>query len=482
MRLNRKDNTAGIYHTNQFCITLPPMTTMFDESGLIFNALQTISDKKTYSSFVHEYFHYVHNLSTVSGFMTFLIFQSLLSEFWKCLREDGSSKGSNDFSDDDNRIFRELINELTFYNGDVEPIGITADDNIVEMNVINITETSKARKIYGKDIIRDIIIIKFHVKFDTGQTKDIDFQLGDAAIDEGLAYEIDRFVAAEIDDKGRSSITDDAPPFPYSVLRILSEHLVPSGMPIISRLACAKLSLLSVNPAKMLIMLLKDYEKIKGVDGFDKENQILSKLWANAQEGATQAINTIINTEIPGFLEMHEGRGIIEDSIKALSDLYKKLLQARLKDPFYDLKPFDKNNCDIPQLTAFMKNVAPCSVIQQRKGCHSKLERDILLSFTPEYRSPKGYSLNNVLSPLHAQMHFLLQHLSISNFEESVRHRRNCCPFYTSCNLPNRKKKASLCLREPWKTYKSKNDNCWYGTAVASTLGKTQVLSIKNQM
>jgi len=483
MRIVNKDNTAGVYHTNRFCITLPPITDIFDETGFKLGNLSVADNRDKFSSFIHEYYHYLHNLSTVSGFMSFLIFQELLAIFWKCLNSSGISEGQVNFTSTDEAFVTELLAEMKYYNGDTESPQHIDQDRIQSCKIVNLLETKNIRTIKGKDVEKETIIITFAIQYDTGNSVSFDYQFGDNAIDEGIAYEIDRFVAAATTPAGGSIIDDNAPQFPYLVLRYLSEYIVHSGMPIISRISCAKLALLTANPGKAFVSLLKDYENIKAAEPAIEEKVILDRLWKNIQTTAIQAIDTLLNIEIPSLEKMHESRGIIGPTMKKLMQMFRSLLTGRKDNPFFDLYPFMNNKCDLPMLEFLLNTIVPCSIIQERKGDDNSIERDILLSFTPkkeqeiEIDSDK-YTLSNLFAPLNTQLCYLLSHITLSGFVQSNPDDENKCPFYTCCNLPHRKANQEVCKREPWKAYIDNGNNCWYGTAVASTLGNVKVTKI----
>ncbi|HSY23451.1 MAG TPA: hypothetical protein VK841_15095, partial [Polyangiaceae bacterium] len=53
----------ALYETHRFCIHLPPEASLIDECGVPKSRL----DADTLATFLHEYTHFTHNVSTLAG-------------------------------------------------------------------------------------------------------------------------------------------------------------------------------------------------------------------------------------------------------------------------------------------------------------------------------------------------------------------------------------------------------------------------------
>lgn len=91
----RWSNVAGSYSPNAFSIRLPAGTSIIDPKTL--EVVQ--NDPEALSVLVHEYWHYLQNLTTVSGFISLVLQQNITSAFSETLSVagDGSSVGSAAF-------------------------------------------------------------------------------------------------------------------------------------------------------------------------------------------------------------------------------------------------------------------------------------------------------------------------------------------------------------------------------------------------
>ena len=54
--------------------------------------------------------------------------------------------------------------------------------------------------------------------------------------------------------------------------------------------------------------------------------------------------------------------------MRQAADIYDRLLQCRLVDPFWELRTFTKNAADPAAIARLMSSVLPCDVVQERDG------------------------------------------------------------------------------------------------------------------
>ena len=182
------------------------------------------------------------------------------------------------------------------------------------------------------------------------------------------------------------------------------------------------------------------------------------------------------------MVEIYEERGLLEYAMDYLSKIYKKLLNKRLENPFFDLQPFINDEKKIQQLIELFRNIAPCdAIIINKDKMNEEISKDILISFTGNKKwNDTSYTPTDFLRVLQCQSHFLVSHINLhkNKFISSENANKKPCPFYTVCNLENRKKSSNTCQNEPWKVFNVKESkSCWYGVAVASTLGSVNILN-----
>jgi len=123
--MKKFSETEGIYKTNQFCISISKEKSIFLYGKTNDRCLPTIIDNSNLhklGTFIHEYFHYINNITTFSGFLFFDKFVELLTYFSKTINENGQSDSSIIITSNDYTFFKESINYIDSLNGYCEII------------------------------------------------------------------------------------------------------------------------------------------------------------------------------------------------------------------------------------------------------------------------------------------------------------------------------------------------------------------------
>ena len=170
----------------------------------------------------------------------------------------------------------------------------------------------------------------------------------------------------------------------------------------------------------------------------------------------------------------------MQHAVEYLAENYRNRLLQRLQDPFFDLRPFMNNNLDRPALEHLFRNILPCDTIQSLPGNEHTVTRDFMVTFgvPPERWARLGYRPADFLRTLECEVDYIFSHLGDDGFLESV-DAESRCPFYTVCGLALRRNHSEICRESPWRAFDpAQPHHCWYGTAVASTLGTVAVRSL----
>jgi hypothetical protein len=303
-----------------------------------------------------------------------------------------------------------------------------------------------------------------------GSVSEADLLFGQLCIEEGIAYEIDRMVAG-----GGPGIpaADNAPPFPYLVLRALALTRSHVALHRIDVVALATLSLLTTDPATNFLAMLDDFSTRRTA------GETATQAHDGIRPHSEEAIGLILDHDLPSIVAQYQGRGLIQYAVEYLADRYESLLRRRLVDPFFDIRPFAHNSFDRPSLERLFRESLPCDTIQSLPGDEHVLTRDLLVTFgaPPERWARLGYRPADFLRTLECQVDYVFAHLDHDGFLSST-DAESCCPFYTVCGLPLRRGHPDICRESPWRAFDPGSPrHCWYGTAVASTLG---VVTVQN--
>jgi hypothetical protein len=481
-RLPRRwSNVAGSYSPNAFAIRLPADTAVIDPASL--QLVQ--NDPEAVAVLIHEYWHYLQNLTTVAGFMSLLLQQDFARAFSETLvaAGDGTSVGSDAVGGH----LPDQVEELTAIL-DAREGGLTVpniDEGEVEsFRVTGVHEDDYTLTRNGQPVPLRRVVLDVEAEMSDGSTQTGHLLFGQACVEEGVAYLVDRMVAAN---GVGAAAAENSPPFPYWVLRELALTGSPVDLTAIEIASLGTLSLLTPDPAGNFLALRDDYAGARAAGRSIRE--ALGGVWQQLRPGVEQFVGVIVQHELPGLRAMHRGRGLMESAAEWLARQYTTALEQRLRDPLFDLEPFAHNRLDRAALSRLLRTVLPCDVILGRTGDPHAVERDLIVAFGVPGLTANGYGLSDILRTLESQVNFVLSHLGADSFLPSADVEQDRmtlpddevppCPFYSACGLQLRRDNAATCFRRPWRIFDAgRGANCWYGTAVACTLGPVRVNNV----
>ncbi|MFO0757035.1 MAG: hypothetical protein U0359_11125 [Byssovorax sp.] len=428
---------------------------------------------ETLSTFFHEYFHYLQNISTVSGFAGYHATQQLLALFSRTIDKSGLSQGSARLDATGKQRLHQIASYLDLLEGDEGP------ERVVLESVKGVDQRSRELP-FGNGVARlSEVTLRCEVETNQGVRQEVNLRLGLYAIEEGLAFEIDRIVAG-ID--GQAVDHDAAPAFPYLVLRHLGEHLAP-GIERRDLIACGLLSLLCNDPARAIVDGLRDFGQRRSQSA--SRDDALAAVELALREARVDNIKLILE-DIKGLKKMHASRGIAASAMDRVGELFSVLLSRGLEDPFWDVRPFLSDNLDQNTLTQLLHTVDPCIVIQRLHNNEEDIndsdrpEHDLMLAFGTPGQATREVT-KRAIPVLQCQVHYVSVHLASDEFIPSDKvggTPEAACPFYSSCTLQLRRDHAEVCKGSPWEIYAlSQKETCWYGAAVAGTLGTVKLAS-----
>ena len=468
------EDVLGSYFSHEFCIELAHDKRLVDAAGRPIDPLPA----ETLAVFGHEYFHYLQNISTVSGFAGYHATQQLLAIFSKTIDRSGRSRGSVALEDDDQRRVAEIVDYLDAVEGEGAPEAIDDPDEVASL--VSVREPELHQRVLpmgGGDVTLSELVVTCSVRMVDGAQRDVDYRLGILAIEEGMAFEIDRILAG-VD--GAVVDQDAAPPFPYFALRRLAEHLNPGGVERAAVIACAVLALLANDAARALHDGLRDLgQRRQRGEPLQDALRAVEEALRPHREGC---IRTILQ-DIEGLKAMHAGRGLSDTAMARAGQLFGTLLTRRLRDPFWDVRPFSRNDVDNGQLTRLLRTAEPCLVIQRNPDDQTQPAdadrplHDWLLASGAGGDEEKAFA-RNALPVLQCQVHYVRAHLEGDVLVPSgqVPEDDATCPFYRACSLQLRRDHPDVCKRSPWRILEqSPDETCWYGAAVAGTLGEVKL-------
>ena len=398
--------------------------------------------------FVHEYWHYLQNISTLHGLKSFEVTQQLVPVFSATLNADGTSRGSDGLSDDQKRHLSRFLAYRSTLDGEVGP----DHDVDVKAEVIGVRGDS----------------ITLETRWPGTYTrKQLELRLGARAIKESIAHLVECHVAGLI-----GLTVPRAPEFPYSILTRVSAFLAGRDLHPLSVASLGTLALLTDDPAATFGRATIEYQARATPDGVDE-----ACLRALAAElvipDLRHTISVITTADLPSIKSIHVGRGTSEKAVAFIVDETQRALERRVADPLFDIQGLlrlEPGADPILSLIDMMKTeFVPCD-----------MEFDgHVQSFHPGTEDELGLDLSQYLRSFQAQQEFMMVHVKPAG--DGFRPSSTVsvpCSFNRCCTHPNRTENADHCARAPWRQYKDAPTGCWYLNGVAATIGPHTIRKI----
>lgn len=447
----------ALYETHRFCIRLPPEASLVDECGLPKEHL----DVETLATFVHEYTHFTHNISTLAGWAAYELIIQLVGSFSHTL-EDGGTCDPAGLDDNLREDVRIATRALALLEGAYRlprhpspPIGlrVAAVHASVERNG-------------GVDF--DLRHIHWEVSYRDGSVENHELSLGAHLIEEGIAYLLEcavRHGALAFDEAW--TLDTGVPLFPYLAYQTLCRHYSPD----MSALTAVRIGLLALNfnrPGEALIKTLEYYQTYRA-QGRDDASACVA-LRTGIAPRLAQMLADARTSNVEALALLFEERGLLAEGIKKVRQWFSDGLQARETDIWFDLDWCSGPAPDSQLLSTRLRSNTPCDVIQERFGF--AVPRDALISFSPTRKDARDRTLGGVRA-LQAQQDFMLGHLDVGTgfVKTGERGAGQACPYFFICVLPMRRDDPETCEHHPWTLWR-RDPTCWYGAAVAGTLGR----------
>ena len=415
----------GSYHSNRYFIEM------------------NVDPKRHTATYIHEYWHYLQNISTLHGIKSFLVTQQLLAQFSHTMQLDGTSAGDVKFSADELIKLASWTKWTDRYEGDRGP------DGDIAAEVVGLA---------GNSVTFEALWVQ------KKKRKDVKFKLGAHAINESIAHIVHRHMASLL-----GETQPNAPAFPYSVLELLASYLVPEALDPLVIAAVGTIALQDRDPGLAVPRLLQETfaELQRGKSMSDALDLAAQQLVYPYFAGAA---TVAIDHDLPEIIRIHQGR-TSDKAVKYLCEQKIRGLRKRLKDLIFDIRCFlNPDQTDhVNLLIAMMRDeFVPCEMSFDGK----------ILSFHPAAEKEGELDLPQFLRVFQAQQEFMTMHLSNERFRASELLPTVRCPFYSKCTHPARNAHEVNCRTAPWRNYVASDTRCWFTLGVAATVGPGEVVKV----
>lgn len=411
-----------------------------------------------FAVFMHEYMHYLHNISTVCGLSGFMNTLELLRLFRRTIDPMGFSVGSSQLDGATQEHLERLLHVLVAGRSVRQP-SLRTVATPVSVEILSATLEDKVEGHSGA--LLSTFACEAEVTDDHGTAERSRIEIGIPEIMEAAAWLLERRLASALAPDAAES---PVPVFPYKLVSALSEHLLP-GIPEETILACILAALQSSDPADGLQQILRIAKRAT-----DEGRDPLDAIRSAAAEVVTTNESTLL--QCLSWVEAEfASNGIMAVAIRTILSAARDTLVKRQLNPFFEIELVDSLAARRLSVAKLMTQLPPCAVLQESFGDVNTLQRDVLAVFRP--LNDDGSDPEDGLRVIHAVFDFMGRHATAGALMATKSLRSGQCPFYTCCDLRLRKCDPTICLCEPWRAADWKDWNeqgrCWYGAAVAAT-------------
>lgn len=401
--------------------------------------------------FIHEWLHYLHNISTIHGIAAYSHAVILWSNVRPTIDHNGLCMGDEHLEPshfaDIRKQFKHRLNARAAQTNKLKH-GLHLSD--IEFTSCN-KETTLIEddKNYPCSILACSILIR-----PNGETDDI--KIG--------CHEIVEYIAFALESKFLRHLKKTPFPVPidpYLLVKGLASFLSPT---IVEEtiLRCAILSLQYPDPPYILANLLAWAEK-KKIELIDPDIE-LARIASN---------HLTSNIHV-----MEESVGLIEDmfpldepfprAIKNTAESIRKNYLHRITDPFFEIglvEEFAKFGGIA--INAAMEKYGVGFLIQERSGPDDQFMRDVMLDISTLDKQDPEISCGRRV----AQAAFTYIFEFFRSEPDRLRQPRTMrCPFFTTCGADYRRDNPNICNSEPWLSQNLKHSEmCYFGRAVINT-------------
>ncbi len=371
-----------------------------------------VTNKEVFSTFLHEYIHYLQNLTTTNGLYTSVHYIQFLKDIvWNIKESESTFKVPLEINNKFNRISQNKLHKV--YAGDVKNFTnrIYYKDYFFEEQLIELIDYTK---IYPK---------KYYVNYlEIGNNSHKKYHFG--------SYAIKEFIAHSIQNK---FIETDHPDIPYLIADLIITKEIPKlSNNIDLKIILCDATLMSLHPAQTFFNTIERLKKEKNIPAEPKEMYefVYKNVHFESQFGKFNNINELFekfyNDAVYDYSDALKSE-IFFNELNWLKHILKEARELRLNNPTFILD--------------LVKNQ---SVTEE----FSKITKKLGTPFFTNNQGFGGFILPNELKEIPNQTYLLAVVVEIIN----VIFGQVGCKMYKFCNNELTKNITSDdCLTKPWK-------------------------------
>lgn len=404
---------------------------------------------------IHEYIHFLHNLSTPSGVVFLFNGLNFFFEFMRGTDHHGAYESQSHPQGSAQaflKIYSLLQGQLV---GELPPPEVKIkcwEFGAPMTEKVPLTILDHKFDSFNKTCI-DVKSTSYY-----GSSYEFTLELGIHFITEGIAYEVDRENRRKIG--AWNNLDEHTPAYPYLAYQPLIDSLVGRETSLYERIILGTCALLEMSPGKGLLHaceMLKT-EKATYSRGFIEYVLELKKSLELFRQD-------LLNNVMPNMIYNFRGSNTLQAGVKEYLKLISKSLAERCFTPFMELSFIHITSPDV-----FFRKIAdlvPQWICQEKPN--GKAEISLI-------GHPDAVNVIDevAISALQSAFHYVQLHLKADGRIIGTKEiPRTHCPFSGGCQAQLQGDNLQVCNQAPWNTQFPeqdgiKNPTCFYNLGVRS--------------
>lgn len=406
----------------------------------------------------HEYTHYLHNLSTLTGLQSLQACFLLMVPFIKGTDDLGffTVPKEHESNDDVSFAFKMMNDARGSIEGSPKETGF-AWPKISEWSFSEL-QPEETSFVHSAEHLGTLKSYSSSVEAKTEKGESIKFTLrpGLDFISEGVAYEVER-EQRRLSTEFKHDLDANTPSFPYLAYRPFIEFLVGRKTTSDELILIGNLSLLIGSPSTALWYICNALKKdhARGdisKSEFKKVYDFILEEFKKRNIGEEQSQTSLLH-------HITQGSGILARGAVIYSKLINKALKLRHKFPSIELE-LSKNKLTGEEFRKTTANILEHLVFQEKAGQEATLQ----WIGAPGSIVSLSDSAFETLTVLQTSIHYLQHHFTGNGLANTAQLRDIACPFYGACPIEKEYGKPANCRSKPWlvSITSDRSKVCWY--------------------
>lgn len=423
--------------------------------------------RRLLGTFVHEYYHYLHNVSTLAGVNDLVAQLRMARLFRETTDKSGTSAGSSALTPQKREEYDHLYEWISHLRGYSRlPVDTTLHRRDVQIRILRIREDNRTFAFQNPPVegVRVTVELELISKSAAATTSEMAF--GSTCLTEALAWEADH-VIDNIDRETPAESAVDA--IPYRVARAVLEHILGGAVDANTLMRTCLLALQSSDPGASFVEIARRLAR-----GERQHRDVQDELEACAaitMRGLKDARDHIVKGMLYPELSAFENIKPMGDAFAFLKECCSEYIDLRCTKPFFELD-FLSTDLNLESLVALLAEHPSCPVVQEG----SSHEDGAFFVFGAQ---PPTHQMIVSLGAFQGFMDFFTAHLTAKEIKATSSIADRVCPFFSACRAPLALSNSEICRTRPWESFKDPpppEGLCWYAGGVVGAMGRAPLV------